>query len=105
MRGKILQIGNAREIFSSPASEEIARFVGMENVLEGKVVSNKDCIADISIGKYIIEGISSCREGGAVNIFIRPEDITLFPDEPESSARNVFSGRITTLIPTGPLVR
>ena len=105
MNGNIVQSGTPSEIFSAPVSEEIAKFVGMENILEGTVVSNRECLADINIRGQIIEGISTCQPGGRVSIFIRPEDITLSLDQPFSSARNVFTGYITSLLAAGPLVR
>ena len=105
MNGQIVQYGSPREIFSSPASEEIAKFVGMENILEGTVTASKDCIADVAVSGQMIEGVSACQTGGKVNIFIRPEDITLSLTKSPSSARNVLSGRITSMIPAGPLVR
>ncbi len=103
--GKIVQDGSPREIFSAPATEEIAKFVGMENILEGTVRANKDCLADIDVQGQTVEGVSACQVGGTVNVFIRPEDITLSREKAVSSARNVFPGRITSMIPAGPLVR
>jgi tungstate transport system ATP-binding protein len=105
MNGNIVQMGKPREVFSTPASEEIAKFVGMENILEGVVASNTNCIADINVKGHIVQGVSSCSIGGMVDVFIRPEDITLSLTEPSSSARNVFFGKITSMIPAGPLVR
>jgi molybdopterin-binding protein len=105
MKGSIIQMGTPREIFSSPASEEIARFVGMENIIEGTVISNQECIADIEVKGHKVEGVSSCQPGGTVNIFIRPEDITITLAKASTSARNVFAGRIISLIPAGPLMR
>ena len=105
INGKIAQAGTPREMFSSPASEEIARFVGMENILEGTITSNKDGIVNVSIKGQIIEGLSTCQVGGAVNVCIRPEDITLSLVKSRSSARNVFEGRITSMLLVGPLVR
>jgi tungstate transport system ATP-binding protein len=105
MNGKIVQSGSPREIFSAPASEEIAKFVGVENVLEGTIVSNRDCIADIQIKNQVIEGVSECQPGGQVNVCIRPEDVTISLVRSSSSARNVFSGRITSIILSGALVR
>jgi tungstate transport system ATP-binding protein len=104
MNGQIVQAGNPREIFSTPATEEIAKFVGMENILEGTVTSNNDCIADIDVKGQKVQGVSTCQTGGDVNVFIRPEDITLALSKTSSSARNVFSGKITAIIPSGPLV-
>jgi tungstate transport system ATP-binding protein len=105
MKGKIAQFGSPKEIFSSPATEEIAKFVGVENVLEGTISASKDCIADINVQGHLIEGVSNCQPGGEVDVCIRPEDITLSLVRSSSSARNVFPGRITTMISAGPLVR
>jgi tungstate transport system ATP-binding protein len=105
MNGKIIQSGTPREIFSSPVNEEVAKFVGMENVLEGTITASKDCIADVDVRGQIVEGVSSCQVGGAVDVCIRPEDVTLSLMKSSSSARNVFSGRITSMIAAGPLVR
>jgi len=105
LNGSIVQMGSPKEIFSSPATEDIARFVGMDNMLEGIVISNNDCVADIDVKGYIVQGVSTCQVGGTVNVAIRPEDITLLLSKPSSSARNVFPGKITATIPSGPLVR
>jgi len=105
INGRIAQAGTPREIFSAPASEEIAKFVGMENILEGTIALNKDSIVDVSIKGQTIEGLSNCPAGGAVNVCIRPEDITLSIVKSRSSARNVFPGQITSMLPVGPLVR
>jgi tungstate transport system ATP-binding protein len=105
MDGRIVQAGTPAEIFSSPASEEIARFVGVENVLEGTILSSRECIAEVQVNGQVIEGVSECRPGGRVNVCIRPEDITISLSRPSSSARNVFAGRITSVILAGALVR
>jgi tungstate transport system ATP-binding protein len=104
MNGTIVQSGTPKEIFSSPANEEIAKFVGVENILDGQVVSNKNCITDIDISGQIIEGVSNCLEG-KVYVCIRPEDITISRTKSSTSARNVFEGKINSLISEGPLVR
>jgi tungstate transport system ATP-binding protein len=104
MQGNIVQSGSPKEIFSSPANEEIAKFVGVENILEGTVISNLNCITDVEINGQLIEGVSNCLEG-KVYVCIRPEDITISLARSSSSARNVFSGKILSLISEGPLFR
>jgi tungstate transport system ATP-binding protein len=103
--GKIVQSGTPKELFSAPANEEIAKFVGMENIINGVVIKNHNCIVDVSVVDQIVQGVSYCQPGGSVNIFIRPEDITLSLDKSSSSARNVFSGKIVSMIPADPLMR
>jgi tungstate transport system ATP-binding protein len=105
MNGRIVQSGTPKEIFASPADEVIARFVGMENVLEGAQISNNDCIAEVQIQNHIIQGISTCQTGSRVYVCIRPEDITLVLAPVSTSARNVFPGKITSIILSGALVR
>lgn len=105
INGKIAQEGTPKEIFSSPVNENIAKFVGMENIVEGIVTATQDCLASIDVKEQTIEGISTCQVGGAVYVCIRPEDITLSLIKSSTSARNVFSGKITSMISSGPLVR
>jgi tungstate transport system ATP-binding protein len=105
MNGRIVQSGTPMEIFSSPADETIARFVGMENILEGIQISSQDCIADVKVQGHIIQGISTCQTGSRVYVCIRPEDITLTLAPVSTSARNVFPGKITGIILSGALVR
>ncbi len=105
MNGRIVQSGTPREIFSSPADESIARFVGMENILEGIQLSNQDCVADVRVQNHIIQGISTCLSGSRVYVCIRPEDITLTLAPVSTSARNVFPGQITNMLLSGVLVR
>lgn len=105
LKGKIVQSGTPREIFSSPVSEEVARFVGIENVIEGKIVANRNGVVDIQVNGSIIEGISGAQIGELVDICIRPEHITLSPVRSSTSARNVFAGKITSLLAAGALVR
>lgn len=105
MEGRIVQSGSPREVFSFPASEDIARFVGVENILEGRVGACREGVQEVSVEGQVIEVVSNCQMGQAVEIGIRPEDITISLTKSSSSARNIFNGRIVSLIPNGPLVR
>jgi len=49
--------------------------------------------------------VSPLDPGTKVNILFRAEDVTILLDvNPRTSARNVFSGKITRLMPSGPFV-
>ena len=120
MRGRIVQIGTPREIFSRPASAEIAEFVGVENIFSGVVVRNKGGLAEIKIasagladsagsetfsGNETIFAVSKYGEGTAVNVFVRPEDIILAKSIQDfggsSSARNVIRCEIERITSVG----
>jgi molybdate/tungstate transport system ATP-binding protein len=106
MRGQIIQVGTPHEIFNKPRNEELADFVGIENILRGVVRANEAGIAEIEADTGVaIFAVSEYREG-TVKIFVRPEDIILSESRgADSSARNVMSGRITGLQDIGPLTR
>ncbi|MHC1611130.1 MAG: tungstate ABC transporter ATP-binding protein WtpC [Candidatus Methanospirareceae archaeon] len=106
MHGQIIQVGTPYEIFNKPRNEELADFVGVENILSGVVRNNEDGIAEIEIADADsnIFAVSEYRDG-AVKVFIRPEEIILSESRSVSSARNVMIGIITELQDNGPLTR
>jgi len=103
--GKILQTGEPREVFNSPQNREIAEFVGVENIINGVIISNDEGVAAIDIGGNVIEAISDYTIGEEVCACVRPEDITLTLSKVQSSARNSFVGEITRLVSIGSITR
>jgi len=105
MNGELLQIGNAKDVFSLPRNKEVAEFVGVENIIDGVITSSEDNIVTIESGGRSIEAISDYSVGEEVCACIRPEDITLALSRISSSARNSFEGEIAWLVNMGPLTR
>jgi len=105
MDGELLQAGDPRDVFTSPQNREIANFVGVENIIDGVIVSSEDTIATIDIGGNVIEAISDYPTGEEVCACIRPEDITLALSRHSSSARNSFAGQVTRVVSLGSLRR
>ena len=103
--GELLQIGSSKDIFTYPRNREVAEFVGVENIIDGVVVSNEDNVVTIESGDRLIEAISDYAVGEAVGACVRPEDITLALARISSSARNSFEGEITWMVAMGPLTR
>jgi tungstate transport system ATP-binding protein len=107
--GKLVQTGNAAEIFRSPSNEKVAKFVGMENIIEGVVTANNEGIATVDIsGNHDgiqVQAVSSYPAGKDVYACIRPEDITLAESSVQSSARNSFQARVIRVSSFGPLSR
>jgi len=106
INGEILQTGDTREVFTSPQSREVAEFVGVDNIIDGIIVSQEEGMVVVDIGdNKTIEAISNYPVGEAVCACIRPENITLTLSRTTSSARNSFIGRITGVVLLGPLSR
>jgi len=98
LNGRLVQVGNVREVFSKPASEEVARFLGFENIIEGVAEGRKLKVNGVEIELPI-------EARGKVRVGLRPEDIILSPEPVRTSARNEFKAVVEAIEELGPLVR
>ena len=109
LSGELMQVGTPNEIFGSPESQKVAEFVGIENMLPGRVIEREDNLLTIDIDGGSIQAVSNYpvgdESGDDVYVLLRPEDITFSLSSNLTSARNLFHGPITRLTPVGPLVR
>jgi len=105
MDGRIMQVGTPHEIFNKPLNNDLADFVGVENILSGVVRNNVNGIAKIEVDTGDTLFAVSEYPGGAVKVFLRPEEIILSESRGVSSARNEMMGGITELQDIGPLTR
>lgn len=106
--GRIHQLEPAQTVFSHPCTPEVARFMGVENIIPGTVIDNKDRLLQIRSEKAIIEAIGEFKVGSEVFFCLRPEDITLLPyleSSNTSSARNRLLCTIEKVNLQGPFAR
>jgi len=105
--GILRQVGTPQTIFSNPADEQVAEFVGVENVLAGRVSQNIAGRVRVELDGVCFEAVGEFPIGQRVLFCLRPEDITLWPVQSpqKSSARNQVTGLVTAIVPMGPLVR
>ena len=106
--GMITQTGTPEEVFHKPLNSEIAKFVGLENIIGGAVTKTEDGLATISIHGKEIEAVSNEEVGSRVFISIHPDDITLHSgqgiEKNKTSARNCIVGTVTITTLSGPFV-
>jgi tungstate transport system ATP-binding protein len=101
-KGKIAQIGSPSEVMNNPVDEFVASFVGMETVFTGPVTKMYDSTFVVSVSGRDVEAVGTVAVGETVICFIRPENVTLSTvTSGETSARNVFPGKITKITPMG----
>jgi tungstate transport system ATP-binding protein len=106
--GRLLQVDEAAQVFRAPASEEVARFVGVETILDGRVLDRRGSLTVVQAGEQVLEVAQAAEPGEQVRLCLRAEDVTLTPGEPPrelSSARNRLRGHVRRLVPAGPHVR
>ncbi len=110
--GRIEQFASKEEVFRRPANEFIAKFVGIETLIEGLVIRYSENVAEVEVsggkeegrGRQIIHVVSEETKKKKVTLAIRPEDVILYSmDIPprKSSAMNLFQGKITSIRNTG----
>ena len=95
--GVIEQLGTPSEIYISPKTIFVADFIGEANILDGKVIKQKDDNVQISIlndFKINIKTDDKFEKGEDVKVIIRPEDVKISPN----SLTNSVTGIITDFI-------
>ncbi len=106
MNGRFAQVGTTREIFITPFDRNVARFIGIENIIDGNILSADGGIALIDAGGIVIEAVTPNPAGTPVSLCIRPQDIAVScSTEHAGSVRNVLSGHVVAVSPLGPLNR
>jgi molybdopterin-binding protein len=100
--GKLVQVGNAEEVFRKPKSEFVAKFVGVENIFSGKSNVIRG-LARIDLGRVRIDAVT--QKAGKVKVGIRPEDIIVSKRPVKSSGRNVLKGKIIGVMDQGATVK
>jgi tungstate transport system ATP-binding protein len=108
MGGRLLQLDEAGQVFRAPASEEIARFVGVETILDCRVLECDGAMSLLEAGGRTLQAARPTEPGEWVRLCLRPEDVTLFPGAPKPGAASEFNrlpGRVARLVPAGAHVR
>jgi tungstate transport system ATP-binding protein len=108
MGGRLTQLDDAAQVFRAPASEDIARFVGVETILDGRVVEWTRDLALVDVGGQTVEVAQRAEPGERVRLCVRPEDVTIFPGAPKPGGTREFNrlgGTVQRIMPSGPHVR
>jgi len=107
MGGRILQLARPEEVFAAPVSEEVAHFVGVENILAGEVLGQEDGLLRIRVADRSLLVVGEGAAGDRVLVCLRPEDILLgpVPGAGPTSARNALPGKVVRVVPIGVLWR
>jgi iron(III) transport system ATP-binding protein len=98
--GNVVQVGTAQEIYEKPANRFVADFIGTMNFMSGEVVQVLEDTDAVHVRTEFSEKMlcktPSIREttpGKKVYASIRPEDVEVFTEPPETR-ENLFKGNI-----------
>jgi len=101
--GKITEVGTPEEIFGK-LSKNLASFAAVDNTFTGTAKPTAAGTSIVDVGNRVQIEITTRRQGAAV-VFINPRDIIVSKTAVESSARNMFKGKITEITDLDSLVK
>ena len=101
--GKITEIGAPAEVFGK-LSKNLARFAAVDNTFTGTAKATASGTSKVDVGNGVQIEVTSQKQGTAA-VFVNPQDIILSKTAVESSARNVFKGKITEISDLDSLVK
>ncbi len=99
--GMIIQIGSPKDIYMSPSSKFVASFIGMSNLIEGKI--EEDVFAGTigkihtTLGNFDSILSTNMKRGDRVLILGRPEDFELLKGKPQV-LQNIIKGEVKVLL-------
>jgi spermidine/putrescine transport system ATP-binding protein len=100
--GKVEQLGQPAELYEQPATEFVAGFLGVSNLLDGKVLGRDDQFTEIELaeGRRVRAPANGWATSAAVRVGVRPEKLRLQtahsqPDQPDTGSTNKLEGSIS----------
>jgi molybdate transport system ATP-binding protein len=104
--GRVLQFGTPQQVFNLPKNVEVAKIVGMEMVVPGRIAQSVGGLVTVETAGLKLTALSQETSGVDVFICIRAEDIVLEPiGTGTTSARNHVPAIVRDIISMGALVR
>ncbi len=94
--GNIEQIGTPEDIYERPSTSFVAKFIGFDNHLNGKVRNRTEDMVLVDIDGAFIKStrtssnFGSVQAGDSVEVFFRPSDVVLSKKETENSVTAII---------------
>jgi tungstate transport system ATP-binding protein len=104
MEGRIVQLDRPARVFRAPVSEAVARLVGIENLLPGRVRSASGNVCEIEVAgrSFRVSGVGRVGDRGLV--CFRGEDLLLSRAgrlRPMMEETNLLTGVVQRIVPSG----
>ena len=112
-QGDVLQVGTPHDIYESPATSTVARFIGETNLYDGTVLTKElmsrpetEYMVELEIaelGRIKVTTVDEVEIGQKVSFTVRPEKIMISTDMPASKREdiNLFQGMVDEPIYSG----
>jgi iron(III) transport system ATP-binding protein len=108
-KGVIQQVGGPRTIYERPANAFVANFIGVANLLTGRLLGREGglCRLEIPLGQgraplhIRAAGAEGGTKGQSVILSLRPEDIALHLHRPDGGDGNLLEGEVIETVYLG----
>jgi molybdate/tungstate transport system ATP-binding protein len=101
--GQVIQVGDPKQVMDNPKDESTARLLGYENVYEAKLSQCNGDMSLVKVGKFVIK-VGGIVKKEICSIGVRPEDVIVSREPPDSDKLNVAKGVVVDYADLGPLV-
>jgi ABC-type Fe3+/spermidine/putrescine transport system ATPase subunit len=111
IEGKAEQVGGREEIFLRPKSKKVAQFLGLKNLLSGRIIRQEESLQRLILG---VNGLQfsipmslyqdKIEVDKEIDLFIRPEEVMIIRQgKPvkDSLRQNIFEGEILDITDRG----
>jgi spermidine/putrescine transport system ATP-binding protein len=112
-QGNVLQVGTPHEIYESPATDFVAKFIGETNLFDGEIISvvpvqkvEGEYMVDLDVsglGRIKVTTVDEFKPGQRVSFTIRPEKVVISKEKPATAREdiNLFQGFVEEPIYSG----
>ncbi|GHV78890.1 spermidine/putrescine import ATP-binding protein PotA [Spirochaetia bacterium] len=112
-QGDVLQVGTPHEIYESPATDFVAKFIGETNLFDGEILSvtpiqkvEGEYMVELAIpelGTIKVTTVDEVKSGQRVSFTIRPEKVLISTEKPTTTREdiNLFQGFVDEPIYSG----
>lgn len=108
LNGSLRQIGETEAVFRNPCDEEVASFIGVENIVTGIVKTKEAGLTILDVHGREVSVVGEYDVKNELTLGIRPEDIVVekgTTTTTKTSARNRIVGAVSSFTPLGPQYR
>jgi molybdopterin-binding protein len=102
--GRIRQRGTLSEVLASPVDLDVARLMGVSNLLEGVVRSGGDGLVEVEVGGLTVFGTGDLEPSVPCRVFFPAESVSVHRVPETGSPRNRWRGTVGEIKPHGRLV-
>jgi spermidine/putrescine transport system ATP-binding protein len=98
-QGDVLQVGTPHEIYESPATDFVAKFIGETNIVDGTVLSvapiphvEGEYMVDLEVpglGPIKVTTVDELQAGQTVSFTIRPEKVLISKEKPAIAREDI----------------